>query len=86
MNKLIKNNESLVWAFGVIIFMLALYLIEVQIWNVTSPTYKPANFVDFEVKTPLDKEEWLVRREHGVCPFNTNDFDPSEPLQGFKNC
>jgi hypothetical protein len=86
MKKMLKNNESIVWAFIVVAFMMVLYLVQIQIWNVTSDTIKPANVVDLEVKTPLEKGKFLIRREDGICPFDTNNFDLTNPFQGYQNC
>ncbi len=66
--------------------MLALYLVQVQVWNLTSDKVKPANFADLEVKTPGENRKFLIRREDGICPFDTNNFEITDPLKGFRNC
>jgi hypothetical protein len=45
----------------VMVIMTVLYLILIQIWNLTSPNYPPVNFLDWAVKTPATVEGWLQR-------------------------
>jgi uncharacterized membrane protein len=55
---------------GIIAFLgyFLYYLILVFAWQTSSALYKPANFVDFEVKAPLSKDVIIERRLHAVCP------------------
>lgn len=50
----------------VIATMSVCYLGLVQIWYKTSPSYQPANAVDFYVRTPADPNDWIIRRENGL--------------------
>ena len=45
---------------------ILLYILLVWIWDATSIVNKPINFLDFAVKTPVNSEDWLIRRAHGV--------------------
>jgi hypothetical protein len=64
LNKETKSQIKLV-ATGFAV-MLLVYLLFIQLWDLTSLNYKPANFLDLEVKTPADSSTWLNRREHGI--------------------
>jgi len=47
-------------------FLIVIYLLLVQIWKGTSPNNPPANFIDLQVKTPVEVDDWMVRRKNGV--------------------
>jgi len=59
-----KSQFKLV--FAGLVFMICSYLLLIFLWDATSAKYKPANFLDLEVKTPAHTSEWLTRREHGI--------------------
>jgi uncharacterized membrane protein len=70
-------TQSRPWkqAFLSIATIFVLFLGFVQLWSITSPTVKPANFIDLQVKSPVSKE-FFVRRENGSCPVNAVGGDP----------
>ena len=47
--------------------LIVFYLLLVTLWSVTSLTYKPANILDFEVKTPVSLSDRWTRQSHGLC-------------------
>jgi len=64
-NKRYLHNPIFV-SFLTFFTMLLFYVFLVWIWDTTSVEYKPANFLDLEVKTPVYQEDWLKRREGGL--------------------
>jgi uncharacterized membrane protein len=69
---LLQMKKFALGSFGILVVA---YLVFVQIWSVTSVNYKPANVLDLQVKTPVNKE-FFLRREHGACPADAQ----SDPL------
>lgn len=51
---------------GILLVMIVIYVVFIQLWNVTSSGYLPSNFIDSEVKIPQDRREWFDRRRHGI--------------------
>ncbi len=49
-----------------------IYVLSIQVWKFTSPTYPPSDLLDTAVKTPTF--EFFTRREHGPCPANITDL------------
>jgi len=62
-------------AFASVGAIFIIFLVFVQLWAFSSPTIKPANIIDLQVKSPISKE-FFVRREHGICPVNAIGGDP----------
>ena len=85
MKKRILNNN---WFWVGIIFttMMVVYLILIQLWNITSTEYKPVGVLDNVSRAPEDVDDWFIRREHGVCPFDFRLYDIKKPFKGFENC
>lgn len=82
--KLLDND--LVWVVIIFVATMTLYVLLVQVWKITSPTYPPADAFDHVVRLPENKSEWLIRRAHGVCPFDAMNFEIKDPFAGFKDC
>lgn len=82
--KIIDND----WFWVIVIFIVCFvsYFLLVQAWRITSPNYPPANALDLKIRLPENREDWLVRRANGVCPFDAADFDWKDPFAGFRNC
>ncbi|MCA9379111.1 DUF2085 domain-containing protein [Candidatus Dojkabacteria bacterium] len=57
----------LLWGMCFIFFLGA-----VQLWNLTSTTNRPSDFLDSAVKTPLN--DFYTRREDGPCPAGIDDL------------
>jgi uncharacterized membrane protein len=53
--------------------LFVIYLGLIGLWAVTSDEYKPKNVIDLANRFPDDKDEWLVRRERGMCPAGPDD-------------
>jgi uncharacterized membrane protein len=73
MDATIAPKERKPFKFGfiksIIVLMvlnLILYLLLTFLWNITSSTKKPVNFLDFAVKTPANSEDWLVRSKDTI--------------------
>lgn len=66
MNKQERATSPFLIAAIVIVVLFGVYLVSIALWDSTSVKYKPANALDFEVKTPSHKLEWFNRREHGI--------------------
>ena len=80
------RNNTWFWIGIAFVIMVVGHLVIIQIWDQTSSVIKPANALELEVKTPVEVDDWLVRRGNGVCPFDANDFDISDPGKGFTDC
>lgn len=53
---------SLVWfVIASMLISLLTYILMVFIWDKTSPSYKPLNFLDWGVRTPAQNEEFIDR-------------------------
>lgn len=62
----IFNIKTVYLTLIMFILDFLIYIILVAVWNWTSPVNKPSNFLDYSVKTPINTEDWLIRRAHGV--------------------
>jgi|GEM_PF-1051719 len=68
-----KDNKKPFWnslkatLFGMT-FITTIFIIIVQIWRLTSPSYPPSNWLDSEVKYPGGGNLQVIRRENGACP------------------
>lgn len=82
--KILNNNWF--WVGTIFVVMFFAYLVEIQVWNLTSQTYKPSGLIDNVSRAPKDVDDWFVRREHGVCPFDFRLYDIKKPFQGFEDC
>lgn len=61
--------------FGIIATMMVIYVGFIGIWRVTSNEVLPANILDLQVKTPVNKD-FFIRRETGICPSDALGNDP----------
>jgi len=52
--------------------IMVVYVLMVQIWGITSTTNKPANFLDYAVKAPINNSLVIERRKDGICPIELN--------------
>lgn len=59
-----ENNWKIV--LSSVTFMVIIYLLFIQIWQMTSKEFVPSNYIDSEVRIPGDKEKWFVRRQNGI--------------------
>lgn len=59
----------------VLAVMTAVYIGFIGAWNLSSVEVKPANLLDLQVKTPINKD-FFVRRETGICPTDAISSDP----------
>lgn len=50
----------------ILLCMILVYIIFIFIWKFTSFSYQPMNFLDWGSKLPLRKEDWFLRRQHGL--------------------
>lgn len=48
--------------------LMVFYTAFIQVWSATSPEHKPANFLDHEVKTPVDETKWIRQIDGGCKP------------------
>lgn len=46
--------------------MFLLYIVFIQVWQITSTEYLPSNFLDTETKLPEDNRDWFLRRQRGI--------------------
>ena len=62
-----KKNQAkrplAIWQIVIISAVLSalFYILAVFIWDRTSPNYRPANWLDFAVKTPVLQQDFLIR-------------------------
>ncbi len=60
------------------ISVILIYILLVQVWQITSPNYPPTNIIDSEIKFPKNGMLEIQRRKNGVCPVTINtDEDAS---------
>ena len=88
--KLLSNNRLLnsnwFWSGVIFLAMMGVYLLLIQLWNVTSSEYKPVGLTDNVSRAPESIDDWFIRRERGVCPFDFREFDVRHPFRGFEDC
>lgn len=62
------KKELPIWKIAAITIGGAIlaYLIAMLVWTKTSNTYKPTDFLDSQVKTPVEREDWFIRRKNGI--------------------
>lgn len=51
---------------SLLISMIIVYLVIIQFWLKTSTEFVPSNWMDSDIRIPLNKEEWFVRRGNGI--------------------
>ena len=59
-----KEISPLKVAIAAFILMIITYFALVQVWEITSEVYKPANSLDYQVKTPAHSDDWFERATH----------------------
>lgn len=64
-----RKNKFVVAGIGSIIVV---YILLVGLWAITSPKYKPTDFLDSAVKTPV--MDFYIRRANGPCPADPKDL------------
>ncbi len=64
-----KISSLKLFVVGMIISFIV-YVGFIALWYMTSNSYKPANIIDLKNRFPDSNQEWLIRREHGVCPVD----------------
>ncbi len=79
----IKQKISTIKSVPIILGSLILiYIGLIQVWNFSSPNYKPEGMLDIVVRTP--HEDFFVRRRHATCPtsgdIESNYKNPIENL------
>ena len=67
--RIFLGNSLLKTIFSLFVFNFVLYLTIVGIWNVTSPTHKPSNFLDSDSKTKTNQEDRCKRAEDSTNPL-----------------
>ena len=73
--KRIDKARLMRYTVFITISIFASYLSILAVWGITSNRVLPANALDFQVKTPLNRE-FFLRRENGACPTNAISEDP----------
>ena len=56
-----KPFKTLYFILISIVLSVLVYILMVFVWDTTSPNYKPENFLDLSVKTPIHNDEFLIR-------------------------
>jgi hypothetical protein len=46
--------------------MFLIYIILIQVWQITSSEYPPSNILDTQTKLPEDNRDWFLRRQRGI--------------------
>lgn len=68
-----ERGKKVLWQVGKLtLSMLAIYMVFITLWFVTSPNIRPSNLLDSENKFP--QEDAFIRRRHGPCPSDQDDF------------
>lgn len=49
----------------ILLIMFLIYIVFIQVWQITSSEYLPTNFLDTKTKLPEDNRDWFLRRQTG---------------------
>lgn len=63
---LMKGVNHLKIIVLILTIMFLIYIVLIQVWQITSIKYLPTNFLDTETKLPEDNRDWFLRRQTGV--------------------